>query len=127
MTEIQCSPHPQGQQIASTIRRQIGTDVWLAVSARNPRWWTSPTGDVVFAFRFGSRYGLAKWCEITYQSSSDDYDLIAYKVHRNGVKSTLSLPSEYEADGVERAEYEGLYADTLPTFVRSVNLMGEFA
>ena len=87
---ITCTSHPRGNEIATTIKRQIGLDAWLAVSARNPRWWTNETGDVVFAFRFGSRYGLPKWCEITYQSVSDDYDLWAYKIHRNGCRRAPS-------------------------------------
>lgn len=119
--------HPRGAEIATTMKRQIGLDAWLAVSARNPRWWTNDDGNVVFAFRFGSRYGLAKWCEITYRPGSDDYAMTAYRIRRNGCKSVLSIPDEYEPSGRDTADWDGLYADSLGIFVRSANEIGEFA
>lgn len=106
---------------ARTIRAQIGTDAWLAVSARQPKWWTDG-GDVVFAFRFGSRHGLPKWCEITYRKGRDDYDVTAYKIHRNGCKRVLSATDE---DGIERADWTGVYADRLGPLVREANTIGE--
>jgi hypothetical protein len=125
MNTIACTSHPQGREIAATIRRQIGTDAWLATSARDPRFWTNETGDVVFAFRFGSRYGLPKWCEITYRRASDDYGVIAYKIHRNGCKKTLNQPDEIT--GTYWAEWNGIHADMLGTFIRIANQMGELS
>ena len=87
---------------------------WLAVSARNPRWWTDDNGDVVFAFRFGNCYGLPHWCEITYQSASDDYDVYCYKVHRDGCKRALQ-----SEDGM--ADWNGVYASSLGSIIREVN------
>jgi hypothetical protein len=81
----------------------------------------------VFAFRFGNRYGLAKWIEITYKRGADLYDIVAYKIHRNGVKKTLRVASEYELDGYEYTSYEGVYADNLPSLVRQINLIGELS
>jgi hypothetical protein len=127
MTEIQTTPHPRGVEIAKTIKSQIGLDSWLAVSAREPRWWTSPTGDVVVAFRFGSAYGLAKWCEITYSVASDDYDVLAYKIHRNGMKRTLSAPDTFAENGIEVCAWDGVYFDALPRLVRRANLIGELS
>lgn len=112
------------QQIASTIRDQIGLDSWLAVSARTPRYWSTEDGNVTFSFRFGNRYGLAKWCDITYKPGTDLYDIVAYKIHRNGVKKTLRIASEYELDGYEYTSYEGVYADNLPSLVRQINTIG---
>ena len=117
----------RGTVVASAIRQQIGLDSWLASSARDARWWTDDNGDIVFVFRFGSRYGLAKWCEITYKSGRDDYDIIAYKIHRNGMKNTLSIPSEYEPNGREYTKYEGYYAESLSGLIRQINLIGELS
>jgi hypothetical protein len=100
--------------IAATIRQQIGVDAWLAVSAREPKWWTDDQGRVVFAFRFGDRYGLPKWCEITYRPGSDDYSVKAYKIHRNGCKRTID-------------QFDGVYADALGFLVRDINSEAEFA
>jgi hypothetical protein len=111
--------------IAATIRQQIGTDAWLAVSARDPKWWTSDSGDIVLAFRFGSRYGLPKWCEITYRSGRDSYDIGAYKIHRNGCKKTLSVPDEIT--GTYYADWTDIYADNLGSFVRIANTMAEIS
>lgn len=119
LPDITCTPHPRGVEIAKTIRDQIGLDTWLAVSARNPRWWTDSTGDVVFAFRFGSRYGLARWIEIAYREVSDDYDLLAYKIHRNGCKRTFRFEGE-------STEYEGVYAASLAPLIRSINQQADF-
>ena len=127
MTEIQCFPNPDAFSIASTIKNQIGLDAWLAVSGRDLRYWTNATGDIVFAFRFGSRYGLPKWIEITYQQASDDYDVIAYKIRRNGVKATLTIPDAFNENGIERAEWDGVYFDALPRIVRRANLIGELS
>jgi hypothetical protein len=113
--------------VAITIRQQIGADSWLAVSGRDPRYWTSDNGEVTFAFRFGSTYGLPRWCEITYKRGSDDYTIHAYKIHRNGVRKTLSVPSDYEPDGREYTTYEGVYADRLPSLVRYINTIGELS
>ena len=114
-------------EVASTIKRQIGIDAWLAVSARDPRYYSTDDGTVTFSFRFGSRYGLAKWCEITYKRGADTYDMVAYKVHRNGVKKTLSIASKYEPDGVESASYSNVYFDMLPSLVRQANTIGELS
>lgn len=112
-------------QVAQTIRAQIGPNVWLAVSAREARVWTTDDGAVTLAFRFGSRYGLAKWCEITYRPGKDLYDICAYKIHRNGVKSTFRIASEYELDGYEYTEYSDVYADSLANLVRQINTIAE--
>ena len=113
--------------IAATIRDQIGLDAWLAVSGRTPRYWRLDNGDVTFAFRFGGAYGLAKWCEITYKTGADLYDIVAYKIHRNGAKSTLRIASEYEVDGFEYTQYEGVYADSLSSIVREINTIAELS
>jgi len=115
------------QTIAQTITKQIGSNVWFAVSARDPKWWTKDTGDVVVAFRFGSRYGLPKWCEITYKQGIDTYDVSAYKIHRNGAKRMFTLADKSAMDGLERSGWEGIYADRLAEVVRRANLMGELA
>lgn len=115
----------RAEGIADMIRRQIGTDVWLAVSARDPRYWTTDAGNTVLAFRFGSRYGLPKWCEITYRPGPDDYAMTAYRIRRNGVKSVLSIPDEY--GGRDVADYRSVYADMVGAWVRHFNLMGELA
>lgn len=112
---------------AYTIKQQIGLDAWLAVSARNPRYWSTEDGAVTFSFRFGSRYGLQKWCQITYRPGKDLYDVCAYKIHRNGVKKTFRIASEYELDGYEYTEYEGVYADMLGNLVRQINTIAEVA
>lgn len=115
-----------GSQIAATIRQQIGLDSWLAVIAREPRWWqNSETGYITFTFRFGSRHGLSKWIDVAYNRATDLYDVKAYKLHRNGCKSTLKIPSEFEPDGYEYFEYEGIYAESLPDLVREINRLGE--
>lgn len=113
------------QETALTIKRQIGLDAWLAVSAREPRYWATEDGSVTFAFRFGSRYGLAKWCQITYKPGKDLYDVCAYKIHRNGVKKTFRIASEYELDGYEYTEYSDVYADSLASLVRQINTIAE--
>jgi hypothetical protein len=112
------------QIVALTIKKQIGTDAWLAVSGRNERYWTTDDGNVTFAFRFGNAYGLPKWCEITYKTGADLYDIVAYKIHRNGVKKTLRIASEFELDGYEYTSYEGVYGDSLPALVRDINTIG---
>jgi hypothetical protein len=106
--ELRCTDHPCGRGIADAIKMQIGTDAWLAVSARNPRWWTNSNGDVVFAFRYGNRYGCPCWCEITYQDASDDYDVRTIKVRRNGHVDVLS-------------EQDGVYASSLGEVIREAN------
>lgn len=102
--------------IAETINRQIGLDTWLAVSGRNPRYWTNDNGDVTYSFRFGSSYGLPHWCEITYNVDSDLYTFDAYKIHRNGCKRNIELGG-YEGE----AYFTHVYADSLSSLVRSVN------
>lgn len=114
-------------RVAITIKDQIGTDTWLAVSAREGKWWTDDNGDVIFAFRFGGRYGLAKWCEITYRRGSDDYAVTAYKIHRNGCKVTLKIADRYEYSGYDTANYYGVHAGLLSFTVRHFNQMGELA
>lgn len=113
--------------IATTIKQQIGTDAWLAVSAREAKFWTADNGTTTLAFRFGDRYGLPKWCEITYRPGSDDYSIHAYKIHRNGCRKTLRIASEYEPSGYEYAEYEGVYADSLGMLVRYANQIAELS
>lgn len=117
-----------GSQIAATIRQQIGLDAWLAVSAREPRWWqSSETGNITFTFRFGSRHGLSKWIDVAYNRGTDLYDVKGYKLHRNGCRAVLKLPSEFELSGYEYTEYEGIYADSLPDIVREINRIAEIA
>jgi hypothetical protein len=112
-------------EIASTIRKQIGTDAWFAVSGRDAKWWTNDKNEVVFAFRFGSSYGLQKWCEITYRAGSDDYAIKAYKIHRNGSKRILSIGDGW--GGIETAEWDGVYWESLGAWVRQANQLGELA
>lgn len=112
-------------RVAYTIREQIGSNAWLAVSGRDARYWSTEDGAVTFAFRFGSSYGLPKWCQITYKPGKDLYDVCAYKIHRNGVKKTFSIASEYELDGYEYTEYTDVYADSLGNLVRQINLIAE--
>lgn len=95
--------------IAQTIRQQIGTDTWLAVSARD----AVDHGDKI-TFRFGNRYGLPHYIEITYRRSTDDYSVKAWRVHRNGCIKVL-------------AEYDRVYFDLLGWLVRDINNEAEFA
>lgn len=95
--------------IAQTIIEQIGTDAWLAVSARNP----IDHGDKI-TFRFGSRYGLPHYIEITYRHASDDYSIVGYRVHRNGCKRVI-------------AEYDGITWESLGWLVRDINNEAVFA
>lgn len=104
------------RDIAETIRRQIGTDAWLAVSARNQKFWVNDDGNVVYCFRFGSRYGLANWCEITYERGSDDYSIWAYKIRRNGKAETIRLGYP---DG--NVDMTGVYAESLGMLIRDIN------
>lgn len=110
--------------IASTIKAQIGTDNWLAVSARAPKFWTDDAGNVVFAFRFGSRHGLAKYVQITYRDRTDDYAIQAFKVRRNGLRETFKVVNDW---GVEYTESDGIYADQIGWIVRYYNTIAEFA
>lgn len=95
--------------IAQTIIEQIGTDTWLAVSARN----AVDHGDKI-TFRFGDRYGLPHHIEITYRRSTDDYSIVAYRVHRNGCKRVI-------------AEYDGITWESLGWLVRDINNERVFA
>jgi hypothetical protein len=99
---------------ATTIKKQIGIDTWLAVSARSAQFFALDNGDTVFKFRFGSRYGLGHWVEVTYRSARDTYDLSAYKVHRNGCKSVFGT-------------YTDVYADSLSFLIRDFNNEAVFA
>jgi len=114
-------------QIAQTIHEQIGLDTWLAVSGRDRRAYIDEDGNVVNQFRFGSRYGLPKYIDITYKRGRDDYNVHGYKIHRNRVVSTFSHASEYELDGKEYAIYDGVYADQLPELVRRINVLSELS
>lgn len=115
-------------QIAATIRQQIGLDAWLAVSARQHRWWLNGrTGFVTFTFRFGSRHGLPKWIDIAYNRATDLYDVQGYKIHRNGCARVFKLPSDFDPDGYEYTDYKGVYADSLPDLVREINRLAEIA
>lgn len=95
--------------IAQTIRQQIGTDTWLAVSARD----AVDHGDKI-TFRFGNRYGLPNYIEITYRRATDDYSVKAWRVHRNGCIKVL-------------AECDRVYFDLLGWLVRDINNEAEFA
>lgn len=112
-------------EVASTILTQIGTGAWLAVSGRDAKWCVNDKDEVVFAFRFGSSYGLQKWCEITYRAGSDDYAIKAYKIHRNGSKRVLSIGDG--SGGIDTAEWDGVYWESLGTWVRQANQLGELA
>jgi len=114
-------------QIAQTIHEQIGLDTWLAVGGRDRRVHIDEDGNVVNQFRFGSRYGLPKYIDITYKRGRDDYNVHGYKIHRNGVKKTLRVASEYEMDGYEYTSYSGVYADSLPSLVRQINVVSELS
>lgn len=100
-------------QVAKEIRRQIGVESWLAVSAREPQFFLNPEGQPAIRFRFGSRYGLKRYMEIAYRRGTDDYSLWAYKIRRNG--------------DVETIREFGLYCDGLPYFVREINQQEEAA
>lgn len=97
-----------GIMVAQTISKQVGSDAWFATSAREPRWWTKDNGDTVWAVRFGNRYGLQNWFEVTYRRSTDDYAVSAYKLKRNGTKVSL-------------LRYEGVYWDRLGDLLREAN------
>lgn len=114
-------------QIAQTIHEQIGLDTWLAVSGRDRRAYIDEDGNVVNQFRFGSRYGLPKYIDITYKRGSDDYNVHGYKIHRNKAVTTFSHASEYEIDGREYANYDGVYAESLPSLVRWINQLAELS
>lgn len=116
---------PHTIDVAMTIKRQIGLDSWLAVSGRDQKAGVNADGDVVLAFRFGPRHGLARWVEITYRGGRDTYDVTAYKVHRNGVRRVLSCPDS--VTGIERAEWTDVYAEQLPTLIRRANVIGDLS
>jgi len=101
------------EYIAKTIQKQIGTDAWLAVSARNASFCEVPEG-VQLRFRYGSSHGLAQWCEITYNRGSDDYAIWAYKINRKGERVELDYDKRI-------AKFEGIYFDTLPWLIRDIN------
>lgn len=107
--------------VAQTIKNQIGTDTWLAISAREARYTGHPNGDVTLTFRFGSRYGLPQYCEITYVTASDDYEIYAYKVRRNGNEKALTLGLNDEA------HLTGIYADSLGWLIRDINQEAELS
>ena len=100
--------------VIQTIKQQIGTDTWLAVSARSESYFISESANATLKFRFGNRYGLPNYIEIEYRAGSDDYALRAYRIHRNGCKSVL-------------ADYEGVYADSLAFLIRDINQEAQFA
>lgn len=100
--------------IAQTIKQQIGIDTWLAVSARNPQWFLNDDGDTVLRFRFGNRYGLPHFIEITYRPGRDLYDLKGYKIHRNRCRTVLD-------------DYTDVYADSLGFLIRDINNEAVFA
>jgi len=93
--------------VADTIWQQIGSDTRHAISARSFTYGDT-NGNTFLKFRFGSNHGLANYCEITYNASSDDYTLHAYKIRRNLTITTTYL-------------YERVYADSLPFFLRQIN------
>lgn len=100
--------------VAATIRQQIGTDTWLAVSARKPKYRLDGNNNTVFSFRFGSRYGLQCWIDVTYERVTDDYRIFAYRFKRNGCKQVI-------------ANYEGVYADSLAFLIRDINTEEEYS
>ena len=113
-------------QIAQTIHEQIGLDTWLAVGGRDRRVHIDEDGNVVNQFRFGSRYGLPKYIDITYKRGRDDYHVHGYKIHRNKAVSTFIHASEH-IDGKEFTKYDGVYADQLPDLVRLINQLAELS
>lgn len=113
-------------QIAQTIHEQIGLDTWLAVGGRDRRAYIDEDGNVVNQFRFGSRYGLPKYIDITYKRGRDDYHVHGYKIHRNKAVSTFIHASEH-IDGKEFTNYDGVYADQLPDLVRVINVVSELS
>jgi len=94
--------------VAGFIRQQIGTDVWLAVSARQAL--ATSTG---LTFRFGNRYGLARHIQITLKPS-DTYRIVATKVRRNGRVDVI-------------ADYDDITWESLGWIVRNINQEEEFA
>ena len=109
------------ERVARTIKSQIGIDTWLAVSARETFYTSHANGDVTLTFRFGSRYGLPQYCEITYVTASDDYEIYAYRVHRNGSKRAIKLGLNDEA------HLTGIYADSLGWLIRDINQEAELS
>ena len=101
------------ETIAKTIQKQIGTDAWLAVSARNSTFCEVP-GGVQLRFRYGSAHGLAQWCEITYNQGRDDYTVCAYKINRKWERVELDY-------GGRAANFEGIYFDNLGWLLRDIN------
>jgi hypothetical protein len=94
------------QQIAQTIRTQIGTDALLAISARDFRWITKG-----LAFRFGSRYGNSTLASITLDPS-DTYSVTVTKTPTRG-RNAYIPQVVYQV--------EGIYFDQLPELMRTVN------
>lgn len=93
--------------IAQTIIEQIGTDAWLAVSARE----ITPLESGV-TFRFGNRYGLKRFITVTYRPASDDYEILAIRIQRNGTVKQI-------------AQYEGITFESLAWLIRDINAEAE--
>lgn len=93
-------------QIANTIRTQIGTDAWWAVSGREPVAVANGLG-----FRFGSSHGNPLHMLVTLEPS-DTYKVVATRTPRRGVNA-------YKPQTV--AEFDDIYAMDLPAVVRSIN------
>ncbi len=93
----------QPEAIAQTILEQIGTDALLAVSARE----ITPLESGV-AFQFGNRYGLKRYITVTYRPASDDYEILATRIQRNGTVKQI-------------AQYEGITWESLGWLVRDIN------
>lgn len=102
---------PRG--IAATIRQQIGTDAWLAVSARDFGYFLDTAGNVVARFRVGSRHGLPVIVSVTYHAGRDTYTVECCKIRRNGSTKAVLL------DG--SASSEDVYAESLGMIVRAFN------
>lgn len=95
--------------IAHTIRRQIGTDAWLAVSARDA--YRTPDSLV---FRYGVRGGAVR--KITVTLTPDDVYLVtAHRIPMRG--KNFGIPAQ-------TAQYEGVYAEQLAGVIRAINNEG---
>jgi prolipoprotein diacylglyceryltransferase len=95
--------------IAETIIQQIGTEALLAVSARE-----MTHGESHVFFRFGNRYGLKRFITVVYRASTDDYQIRAIRIHRNGGIGQI-------------AEYEGITWESLGFLIRDINNEESFA
>lgn len=94
------------QQVASAIRDQIGSDVWLAVSARQP-----VLIDRGLRFRFGNRYGAPIHAHIVLEPT-DTYRVVVTRTPNRGAKAHIQQVL---------SEHDQVYAQDLGDLIRAIN------